>query len=171
MKCLTQKPNIEPDYFMNEGMLPPFFEAIHRDFRTNKFLRYLIDELLPIKEGEDMGLTLTELIRYAYKYPVLLFPIFDFQKMWRRKMFGEHFWSERIFEAHERPDEYEDARSKFGIEVRSCEDDDRRGAKRRVLINEHYKLTRRFAPRRARISTCLRGCRRQRARGRTLRGT
>ncbi|GMH58304.1 hypothetical protein TrST_g9603 [Triparma strigata] len=115
MKCLTQKPNIEPNYFMNEGMLPPFFEAIHRNFRSDKYLRYLVDELLPIKEGEDMGLTLTELIRYAYKYPVLLFPIFDFQKMWRRKMFGEHFWSERVFEAHERPEEYEDARSKYGI--------------------------------------------------------
>jgi len=110
---LTQKPNVEPKYFMNTGMLPAFFEAIHRDFKTNKYLRYLISELLPTKEND--GIEFGTLVRFAFKYPPLLYPLFDFQKMWRRKIFGERFWSERLFEAHERPEEYEDARSKYGI--------------------------------------------------------
>jgi hypothetical protein len=61
------------------------------------------------------GMKYSELIRFSFKYPPLLFPVLDFQKMWRRKMFGERFWSERVAEPHSRPTAYEDARSKFGI--------------------------------------------------------
>ncbi|GMI21462.1 hypothetical protein TrCOL_g3127 [Triparma columacea] len=111
-RCLMQKPNIEPDWFMNMGLIPAFFKTIHRDWDTNKFLKHVIHEMLP---HNNEGMKYSELIRFSFKYPPLLFPVLDFQKMWRRKMFGERFWSERVAEPHSRPTAYEDARSKFGI--------------------------------------------------------
>ena len=74
--------------------------------------QHVIHEMLP---HNNEGMKYSELIRFSFKYPPLLFPVLDFQKMWRRKMFGERFWSERVAEPHSRPTAYEDARSKFGI--------------------------------------------------------
>jgi len=99
-KCLMQKPNLEPSLFFNMGMLPAFFETIHRNWKTNKFLRYVVWEMLP---HNNEGLKYSDLIRFSFKYPPLLFPILDFQKMWRRKMYGERFWNERVAEMHARP--------------------------------------------------------------------
>eukprot|EP00520_Triparma_pacifica_P014735 CAMPEP_0118637068 /NCGR_PEP_ID=MMETSP0785-20121206/2958_1 /TAXON_ID=91992 /ORGANISM="Bolidomonas pacifica, Strain CCMP 1866" /LENGTH=661 /DNA_ID=CAMNT_0006528235 /DNA_START=88 /DNA_END=2070 /DNA_ORIENTATION=- len=111
-RCLKQVPNIDPSEQFNMGFIPAFFKTIHRDFDTNKPLKYLIYEMLPHNQE---GMKYSDLIRFAYKYPPLLFPVLDFQKMWRRKFYGERFWKERVAEAHARPNEYEDARSKFGV--------------------------------------------------------
>ena len=110
-RCLLQKPHVEPDFFMNVGMLRAMFAAIHKGFTTNTHMNFLV-EYLP---HNDNGMKYSDLMLHAFKYPPIFYPILEFQRAWRRKLFGENWWGPKLFDKFARPAEYEDARSKFGI--------------------------------------------------------
>lgn len=104
--CLLQQPLLmDPDFFMNMGFLKSLLKAIHKDFAENKRLHWLVDDILP---HNNEGIKYKDLVKYAYKYPPLLYPIIDFQRVWRRKIFGETVWGIKLSAMHD-PVENEEA--------------------------------------------------------------
>ena len=98
-RCLLQRQQpMDPDFYMNMGFLKSFFRALHPDFDTNKRLKTLFEEFVP---HNNEGIKFTDLVRISFKYPPLLYPILDFQRVWRRKIFGENYWATKLSLMHD----------------------------------------------------------------------
>ena len=108
--CLLPSYQIDPVTVIERDALKMMMEAVHTTI--NPDLQILLDEL------PSGACTLAELIRFAFYFPPLFYPVIEFGRSFRRKLMGskwEGFWVARI---HDYSDD--DARAKFSLSLRQC---------------------------------------------------
>ena len=113
MECLIAKPYVKPDYGINLGMMRQLFKVIHKN--TDKDMEFLIENL----PHNGNSISWKDLVRNAYKFPPLLFPVIEFQRVWRRKIFGENWWAPKLVDRFEDRGEFIFPQEKYLASERS----------------------------------------------------
>ena len=64
-KCLLQTTSVDPSYFLNMGMLRALMEAVHRDYRRDKFLKFLVENMI---EHKNEGVKVRRAVARSFSF-------------------------------------------------------------------------------------------------------
>ena len=86
--CLLPSYNIDPVTVIQMDAFLMIIESVHTKITPE--LQLLLNEM------PNGALTLAEIIRYAFFFPPLFYPVIEFGRSFRRRVMGNDFWKDRI---------------------------------------------------------------------------